>query len=399
MSIRIAHLVHPTFGSVFSGHTHYLFSLLSGWKNEEISLDLLGTQIKPLNINSGERNYRLPLNSLWSNQSWPTRKDRIRWSWNVLSLLVSHRNEYDIVHFHALNWGILLSPLILHSLGKKVIYTMSLFGNDNPSFLINQPRGRLHVALLRLFDGVIGISPALTEDARKYSLHNVICLPNFMAVPQLEKTPTPDSRAAARSNLHIPPDKQVLLFVGSMINRKGVDIVVDVFLSLAEKYPDLWLVMVGAQNKTELTYIDDTYVSQQKTKITRAGHDNRCIWVGLSKEQTTLVNYYNAADIFLFPTRNEGLPNVLIEASYAELPLVASHLSGSTDTVVRNGENGYLISVDDTEGFTNSINVLLSNPNLRASMGKKGRQRACELFGFDQYCKRLKEFYIEIAGN
>jgi glycosyltransferase involved in cell wall biosynthesis len=374
-----------------------MFSLLSGWDVSGISLDLYGTKIKPLNLQSGERLYQLQPQALWSNPRVLDRWDRFLWSLQLLSILITRRHDYDIAHFHNLNWGSLFSPLVLHPLGKKVVYTMSQFGNDNPSCIRQHPRGRLQIALMRHFDGFIGISPALVEDAQINGLHNVICLPNFLAIPQLEEEPAPGARAAARARLGIPEEVRVLLFVGSIIKRKGIDILVDAFIELYQQYLDLWLVMVGPQSKTDTTKIDENYVAQQKDKIQQAGLERRVVWAGMVKEQSCLVDYYRSADIFVFPTRNEGFGNVLVEAMSAGLPVVTSLLPGITDGVVFDGKSGFLVEVDQTDQFVHAVDQLLRNDPKRLAMGAAGRRIALERFGFESYCQRLKIFYLGLV--
>jgi len=386
---------------VFSGITHRIFSLLSGWKEEGISLDLYGTQIKPLNMNSGDKVYNLPEGSLWSsNLKRQSRWERIRWSLQLLKMLIVRRKDYDIVHFHHLSWGSLLSPLILHRFGKKAVFTMSLFGNDNPSYIQQQPRGRLQVALMHRFDGAIGVSSALVVDAIQHGIKNVICLPNFMAIPQLEEsidaTKIRKIRALTRTKLCIPQESQVLLFVGSIIRRKGVDVLLDTFIELSSKYADLFLVLVGPKSREETTGIDETYVCQLKEKIRLAGLEGRVIWVGMVKEQSLLVDYYRSADIFVFPTRNEGSPNVFAEAMAASLPVVASMLPGITDGVVSDGESGYLVEPGNVNQFVLAIDQLLQDDTKRTAMGLAGRKIVLEQFGFNSYCQRLKNFYVDL---
>lgn len=403
MTLRVAHIVNSTFGSIFSGHTHYLFSLLSGWSDKEISMGILGNRIKPINMNSGDLSYRLPADTLWTN---PIRQDRwseIRWSFKLIRLLIERRQDYEIIHFHRLSWGSLLSPLLLHPLHKKVVFTMSLMGNDNPGYINEQPRGRLQVALLRQFDGAIGLSPALVADARKHGIENVICLPNFLAIPELESELTESEflevKNLAKDHFNIPRDSQVLLFVGSIIKRKGLDILIDCFVNLAYRYPSLYLVLVGPSKKQETDSIDENFVLSLRKSIDSTNFGNRVIWAGMVRDQSILVKYYRCADIFVLPTRNEGSPNVLAEAMSANLPVVVSELSGITDAIVTNNESGYLVKPNDTAGFTNALDELLNNNEKREAMGNTGRKVAIEKFGFDSYRQKLKVFYLNLFLN
>lgn len=402
MAIRVLHVVNPTFGKVFSGITHRLYTLLSGWDDEDITLDLLGTNLKPVNMNSGEYEYRLGGTLIWENSQELDRIQRIGWSFKILWLLILRSQQYDIVHFHSLNWGIALSSILLHLIGKKAIFSMSLLGNDNPGYISKQPRGKFMVSLLRNFDGVIGISPALIEDAQRHGIRKVMCLPNFLAIShlkdELSQNQIQENRINSRLRLKIPPESQVLLFVGGIIKRKGIDILLDSFISLAENYPKLVLVLVGPHSQKETTCIDETYVAILKKKIDKNNLPERVYWTGIIRDQNRLVEYYRSADIFVFPTRNEGLGNVLIEAMAASLPVVSSRLPGVTDEVVSDGISGYLVEPGNVFGFAQAIDRLLQNADLRYSMGEAGRKIAMKKFGFEAYCKKLKNFYRNLAG-
>lgn len=403
MKIRVVHIVNTTFGLVFSGHTHYLFSLLSGWKDKNISLDIFGTPAKPLNMNSGNREYQLPNGILWSKSKRQTRLRRVLWSIELLVLLFKRRNEYDIIHYHSLNWGSLISVVLLRILKKKVVFSMSLMGNDNPSYIKKQPRGRLQLLFLRKFDGFIGLSPALVNDAVDNNLKNVICLPNFMTIPKLDEKLSHKSRAIektnARKNLSVPQNGKIILFIGSIIKRKGVDILIETFLRLSKKHKNLMLLLVGPMTKNETNGIDENFVNQLQKKIEFAGLTNRVIWAGMVKDQSDLLNYYRSADVFVLPTRNEGSPNVLAEAMASYLPVVISNLPGITDEIITNNINGFLVEKDDVESFTFVLDELITNDNKCNEIGVNGKKTALSLFGFDSYCQRIRKFYLDLYSD
>lgn len=403
MTLRVAYMATPTFGTVFSGRTHYLFSLLSGWNDPTISLDLYGTKIKPLNLNSGDRSYLLPKDTFWSEPERLTRKGRILWSLKTLQLLIARRNDYDIVNFQALNWGSLISPLILRPLGKKTVFTMSLYGNDNPGYILQQPRGKLQVSLMRRFDGAIALSPALVHDAQEHVIPNVICLRNFLAIPELErykeKALSAEDKRQAKEKIGVDPTDRVFLFIGAIIYRKGVDTLIETFIDLSKRYSNICLVLIGPKSKQDSTGIDENFVNQLQKKVMLSGLSKKVKWTGLIREQTALVEYYMAADIFVFPTRNEGSPNVLAEAMAAGLPVVTSLLPGITDGVVADGKSGYLVSPNSKEGFVSAIELLLKDSDKIIEMGEVGRKLAFEKFGFESHCHNLKDFYLSLFST
>jgi glycosyltransferase involved in cell wall biosynthesis len=393
--IRVVHIVPSMFGKRFGGHSRYVCALLSGWHDPDVTLDLWGTTVKPLNMNSGSLDYQLPEGeNLWSTAGEFGRLDLLREAARLLATLALRGREVDIAHFHGLWWGELLSPVVLRRLGKKAVHTTSLFGCDNPG-RVRERWGSLGLNLYRRFDGVVALSPALAEDCGNHGISRVLCLPNFLLVPELEAGRNESLRAAMRSRHRIPPEDAALLFIGAAIQRKGIDVLIESYIRIARNYPRTWLILVGPCDKTAVAGFDLSYVDEQRGRLQSAHLSDRVIWAGMITDRRELVGYYSAADIFVFPTRREGSPNVLVEAMAAGLPIAATKLPGCTDNVVVDGESGFLTPLDDAGALARSIERLISDPSLLARMSSSARGRS-RLFGFESYCRKLKGFYLDV---
>jgi len=85
-----------------------------------------------------------------------------------------------------------------------------------------------------------------------------------------------------------------------------------------------------------------------------------------------LMKCYGQANIFLFPSRHEGMPNALLEAMASGLPVIASCIAGNEELVV-DGETGYLVPSEDMEALRAALKKLLSDPASRESMGNASR--------------------------
>jgi len=290
--------------------------------------------------------------------------------------------------------------LACHLVGKKAAYTLTRQDMDDPSSVVRESLGSLKIALMKRFDGIIGISPALVEDCLRHKFSSkILLLPNFLLLQELEAGRNHLRRSAVRERLGIPPDAGVLLFVGSAIERKGIDVLVDTFIGLARENNNLRLVLVGPMDSKESPKIDDQYVAQQKQKLSGAGLSERVIWTGTLRAGVQLADYYHISDVFVFPTRSEGLGNVIIEAMACELPIVATYLHGVTDMLVTPGESGYLAERDNVEGFVSATRQLLNDPELRHTMGAAGRKHMLQYFSFDSYRDKLAAFYRMLAGE
>lgn len=353
--------------------------------------------MRPLNMGSGNCDYKLAAQLWLPGRESKSRLDRLMEIARQLSYLATHAGSFDIAHFHSLGWGALTSPLILHFLGKRAVFTMSLQGSDNPGAVKAAKRGSWAFRLMRRFDGVVALSPFLAKESEESGLRNVICLPNFLTLPRLERGPDADVRERLRRQLAVPGEATVLLFVGSVIARKGTDLLAESFARLAERHHGLWLILAGPQSKADDPDIDEEFVRRVRERLDRGGVATRVVWTGTVRDKDALAGYYSAADVFVFPTRAEGMPNVLCEAMTAGLPVVATLLPGITDFAIADGGSGFLFPPEDVGALTRALERLVSAPALRMKMGRAARESS-RRFSFENYRRALKTFYLRVAG-
>lgn len=314
-------------------------------------------------------------------------------------MLIRRHRHYDLIHVHTLWWGGLLASLLARLLGKKAVYHMTLLGSDTPGAVAAQSLGRLKLWLFKQYQGVIGLTPALIEDCKRHGFSSkLLTLPGFLVFDQ-PQLPAQDCRTRARQRLGIPQNALVLVFVGSVISRKGVDVLVDLFVRTGEQRPDLWLLLVGAHTRAENPRLDEEFVARQRDRVEQAGLAERVVWAGLVRDEAELIESYLASDVFVFPTRAEGQGYVILEAMGCGLPVVCSHLPGVTDVMVIPNETGYLVNVDDLDGFIAATTRLLDDSALRDRMGEAGRKRVATDFGFEAYCHKLADFYRRVAAD
>jgi glycosyltransferase involved in cell wall biosynthesis len=149
-----------------------------------------------------------------------------------------------------------------------------------------------------------------------------------------------------------------ILFVGGDLARKGGDVLLDVFTELraalvATGGPDVELHLV---TKSEVP--DTPGVSVHRD---------------MQPNSTELIALYHEADIFCLPTRGDCLPMVLSEAGAAGLPLVSTDVAGIPE-IVRPGETGVLVPVDDRGALVDALRTLVEQPELRAQLGAGARR-------------------------
>jgi len=108
-----------------------------------------------------------------------------------------------------------------------------------------------------------------------------------------------------------------------------------------------------------------------------------------------LPQYYQSADIFVYPSLHEGSALAIYEAMASGLPVITTYNSGS---VVRDGEEGYILPIRDVEALMEKILLLYQDEDLRYLMGKKARERV-EDFTWAQYRLRLGDTVQELISE
>lgn len=154
-----------------------------------------------------------------------------------------------------------------------------------------------------------------------------------------------------------------LLYVGSLIQRKGLDLLLP---ALADADEDIRLVIAGEGQERPL-------LEEQARKL---GIADRLEFKGYV-EGEALRELYAASDAFVLPTREDCFGLVILEAMCASLPVICSKYADGAGDLIVDGGNGYIVDPEDTEGFARAIRQAFSGGRL-AEMGKKSYERAQE---------------------
>lgn len=166
-----------------------------------------------------------------------------------------------------------------------------------------------------------------------------------------------------------------MLYVGSWMARKGVDLLAPIMRELGDGF--------------ELQYTGGPAAQSESAGMPANMHDiGRLSAAGVRAAMKD-------ADAFLFPSRSEGLPLVVVEAIASGLPVVGVR-DTSTAEVIQDGNNGFLCARDDVSAFVGAIHLLASDKNLSASMRKAARRVAEEGFTFTSMVRSYVEQYRKL---
>ncbi|MEW6516203.1 MAG: glycosyltransferase [candidate division FCPU426 bacterium] len=229
-------------------------------------------------------------------------------------------------------------------------------------------------------DVCIAISPMVEEAIRELKAKTrIVRIGNPI---HLEKfAPTPERRARGRKLLGLNPDEFVVLGVGQLEGRKGVED----FLDIAEKMPDATFVWAGGRPFGLMT----EGIAKLNRRIAAAGPHVK--FPGLF-ELSDMPLIYNAADMLLFPSYQENCPLVPVEAAAAGLPVIYRDIP----EYVKLYENPYL-KARDTGEFVTLAQRLQQDPAFRAMAREISRQLITQ-FEKQGIRERLLALYREVLA-
>jgi glycosyltransferase involved in cell wall biosynthesis len=306
-----------------------------------------------------------------SSGAWEQLHFMISAAWSSLRFVRGWRPDGVIAYF-----GVPSGPAAW--LLRKVYgvpYLVSLRGGDVPGFrpydfaLYHRLLGPIIRLIWRGAEAVVANSEGLKNLAEDFAPRVVIrVIPNGVDVDKYH--PVERSWNAAH-----------LLFTGRLVYQKGLDLLLDALSALGDLTWRLTIVGDGP----ELVPL----MEQAKS----LGLKERVDFVGWKTRQD-LLPYYHEANLFVFPSRHEGMPNALLEAMSCGLPAIATDIAGNQELVV-DGENGLLVPSEDVDALRDALRTLISQEHLRVEMGKAARQHILESYSWQAtaqaYLRLLKQ--------
>jgi glycosyltransferase involved in cell wall biosynthesis len=188
-------------------------------------------------------------------------------------------------------------------------------------------------------------------------------------------------RESIRADLGVTARDVLILSVGRLVYQKGHEYLVQAMESLRGELPHTKAVICG----------EGPLRRQLQSQIDRLGLGGVVTLLG---NRLDIDRFLGSADIFVLPSRWEGLPVALLEAMDAGLPVVATRVEG-VEEVVQNETHGLLVPPEDARALAESIRRLVLNPDLRQKMSLGARARIREAYTIDIMCEK----YLALMRN
>lgn len=240
----------------------------------------------------------------------------------------------------------------------------------------------------RFCDGVVVLKDDdkfISVNDLRVSEKSVYLIPNGVDVEKYHPRSRDDRRELRRKLLGVGDDVVVVGMVGRLWRQKNPECLLKAFASLVDK---------AANQRVHLFFIGDGELRKELEVLIESF--NLSDKITLLGWRTDVPDLLAALDIFVLPSRWEGLSLALLEASSCGLPVVATDIPGNRDAVIE-GVDGMLFPMEDATALAERLSLLVASAELRDRLGNAGREKILKSYRLDSRVKKMADLYSCLA--
>jgi glycosyltransferase involved in cell wall biosynthesis len=241
-------------------------------------------------------------------------------------------------------------------------------------------RGLANYLLARVADYVLVFSPQVREDVRHYDRVPEARLRMLTPGVRLEEPGLGESREKIRSSLGVRGF--CLGNVARLEEQKGHEDLLAAVSRVRQEIPGLTLLLVG----------DGSRGAQLRALTRELGLEQVVRFLGVRRDVPAILQ---ALDVFVMPSRWEGIPLTLLEAMGYGLPVVSTRVGRATE-IIRDGVNGRLTPEADPEALARAILELYREPEKRQDWGEQARRTVLEKYTLEHFLEQFAAIYLEL---
>ncbi len=333
------------------------------------------------------------------NRAWPQQEllsgfqiERLwclyRRGWHVLTALLSfawwmmrHGRQHDVWHVHQYGAHATLAVLLGKLLGRPIVLKLTSSGAQSLDQTLDKGRlARLHGWTHRHISACIAVSEESRLDAIRFGIPKgrIHLIPNGVSTKALQPV-TPEQSAVKRQQLRLG-DSFLAVCVARLAEEKNP-------LGLMEAWQRA---LADLPEGSLLVWVGDGPLRDKVTAYLRQLEiQDKVLLVGHSD---AVPDWLAAADLFLLPSRNEGMANTLLEAMACGLPSVATAVSGVPQLLGKTGA-GRVVPVGDMPAFAHAIVQLAKDGAARQQMGARARAVIESHYSIDHVADQVLDVY------
>jgi D-inositol-3-phosphate glycosyltransferase len=307
------------------------------------------------------------------------------------------RKAYDMIHANFWMSGLVAADL-KRLLGTPFVITFHALGrvrrqHQRQADEFPDDRFSVEDRIVQEADHIIAEAPQDEEDLIR--LYNAE--PSKITIVPCGFDPTelwPISKPLARISLGLRPEERVILHIGRLVPRKGIDNVIRGFSGLIHRHqsPARLLIVGGDSDDPDPRFTPEIGRLQQ---IAMAEHVAEHVTFVGRRGRDQLKYYYSAADIFVTTPWYEPFGITPLEAMACGTPVIGSNVGGIKFTV-RDSETGYLVPPNDADALADKLAHLYAHPKLLGVFGRQAVQRVNDLFTWKKVAQGLSSLYEQV---
>lgn len=282
--------------------------------------------------------------------------------------------DFDLVHTHELISGRFLTGYIQKKYKKKILIT--LHGEDvtrySNMFLLKSAAK----TVFKQCHTIVAVSKSLENEAHALNLtkKKMEIIPSGYHVGRFKIL----DKQKCREKTKLPKNKKIIIFVGWLIQRKGVEYLVRAMSRIVKKDEDVYCCILGKGDQEDhlKNLVRELKLGKNVRFVGEVMPDDLPLWV-------------NTADVSVLPSLNEGLPSVIGEALACGKPVVATRVAGNPEIVTN--EVGFLVSPKNEKELADKIMKALHSSWDKKKLVKRARE-----FSVTASVKKLKQIYKKV---
>ncbi|MBN2119191.1 MAG: glycosyltransferase family 4 protein [Anaerolineales bacterium] len=246
-------------------------------------------------------------------------------------------------------------------------------------------RQRLHSWLVNV--GIASTLVVVSEQTRQLAMDEGVRSDRIVVIPNgvMPLDTSSVNGMDARKELGLAEDNLFLLSIGRLTHQKGHEHLIQAMPKVIRRFPTAKAWICG----------DGPLRAQLESQIVELGLSDHVRLLG-SRDDVSLL--LATADIFVLPSRSEGLSRALMEAMAAGIPVVATNVGGIRD-LITDGVHGLLVPSEDSERLAQSILQLLDAPLMMKRMGAAAQAHVLEAHSTDIMCQRYYDLILGLLEN
>jgi len=258
--------------------------------------------------------------------------------------------------------------------------------NEKMMLRFNRLLRRYETKLMKQSDALIAVSRyTVGELTELYGIEEEKIHVIYNGVDINKFKPRPD-RAELRREFGLEEEKKIVLFVGRLYHRKGLEILLRSIPPIIQEFGDVKFAISGTGFKKKEQSLRDL---AKQLEI-----EDYVTFLGYVPDEK-LPSLYSASDIFVLPAIYENFPFAILEAQATGLPVVSTKVGGIPEFLA-DKENGFLIDPGDEKQLTQRVLTLLQDPKLAEEMGRRGRKLIEEKFAWRLITSQVIDLYHKL---